>query len=451
MLVSLRSRLSALLFLEYFIRGAWQPLLGLYTGAEYLGFSGAQQAWVFNAFAICTLTGMFLGGQLADRMVSRRKFMAACHILGGLAIFGLAYIRSFWPFFGCMLLHCFFYVPSMSVANAIVFEHLDDAKRDFGSIRLWGSVGWVAAAWPLIFIPIDWAHVPSMAELGGFFPWLGRALATLKTGPAMETALAGTFVVSGIASLAQAALCLGGLPESPKPPTQGEPFAPLEAFKLLRRPVVLVLWIVTFMDSVIHYGYYFWTSRFLPAIGLPKNWIAPAMSIGQVMEIVTMIFLGRIIARLGWRNTLLLGILAQAVRFAVYAVGTRETLALVIGVNVMHGFAYACFFATVYIFVDEQFPKDIRTSAQGLFNIMMFGISQFVANFLWGWLRGVYATNQLVDGKMVEFIDYHRLFLVPLGMSLFTAVFLLIFFRSPQDKKTAPAEAAAEPVPLAAT
>ena len=173
------------------------------------------------------------------------------------------------------------------------------------------------------------------------------------------------------------------------------------------------------MDSVIHYGYYFWNSRFLATIGLPKNWIAPAMSIGQIMEIVTMIFLGRIIARLGWRNTLLLGILAQAVRFAIYAVGTPQLLPLVIGINVMHGFAYACFFATVYIFVDEQFPKDIRTSAQALFNIMMFGFSQFIANFLWGWLGDVFGTN----AKVVDVVNFHRLFLVPLGMALFTAVF----------------------------
>ncbi len=439
-------------FLEYLIRGAWQPLLGLYTGPKYLHFSGIEQAWVFNAFAMATLTGMFFGGQLADRVVSRRWFMAISHLLGGVAVFGLAYARSFWPFFGCMLVHCFFYVPTMAVSNAIVFAHVDDPKKDFGIIRLWGSVGWVAAAWPLIFIPIDWARVPAMAELGGFVPWLGRALATLKTGPAMETALAGTFIVSGLASLALATLCLLGLPDSKSPPKSGEPFAPIEAFKLLGRPVVLVLWIVTFFDSVIHYGYYFWTSRYLQAIGLPENWILPAMSIGQTMEVVTMVFLGAIIRRLGWRNTLLLGILAQSVRFGVYALGNSEIIGVVIAVNVVHGLAYACFFATVYIFVDEQFPKDIRTSAQGLFNLMMFGIAQFAANFLWGWLRGVFATVQTVAGKSVEVINYHQLFLIPLGLSLGTALFLAIFFHPaqiPTDTSTIP-ETADAALPVAA-
>ena len=431
---SLRSRLCLMFFLEYLIRGAWQPLLGLYTGAEFLKFSGTQQAWVFNAFAIAALTGMFFGGQLADRVVSRRRFMALSHLLGGLAIFGLAYVKDFWPFFGLMLVHCFFYVPTMAVSNAIVFAHLDDPRRDFGAVRLWGSVGWIAAAWPLIFIPVDWARVPSMAELGGFVPWIGQALRTLKTGPALESALAGTFVVSGIAALALAALCWFGLPDSKAAPKSAEPFAPLAAFRLLARPVVLVLWIATFFDSLIHYGYYFWTSRYLPAIGLPKNWILPAMSIGQAMEVITMAFLGRIIARLGWRNTVILGVLAQAVRFAVYAASGPDSLPLVIAVNLVHGLAYACFFGAVYIFIDEQFPHDIRASAQGLFNLMQLGIAQFAANFLWGWLRGVYGTNSLVDGKAVEVIDYHRLFLIPLGLSLATAAYLAICFRPASGK-----------------
>ena len=267
-------------FLEYLIRGAWQPVLGLYTGAKFLGFSGVQQAWIFNAFAIAMLTGMFFGGQLADRVVSRRRFMAFSHLIGGVAVLGLAYVRDFYPFLGLMLLHCFFYVPTMSVSNALVFAHVDDPKRDFGIVRLWGSVGWVAAAWPLIFIPVDWGQVPAMSDLGGFLPWLGTALKTLKTGPAMESALAGTFVVSAIASFALAILCLLGLPESEAPVRPGERFAPLEAIKLLARPVVLVLFIATFLDSVVHNGYYFWTSQFFPTIGLPVNWIAPAMSIG---------------------------------------------------------------------------------------------------------------------------------------------------------------------------
>jgi len=427
MIATGRPKLCVMFFLEYFIKGAWLPLLGLYMGGRYLKFSGFEQAWIFNAFAIASVTGLFFGGQLADRYLAQEKFLAVSHLIGGLAMLGLAYVKTFWPFFGLMLLHCFFYVPTLSVANAIAFAHVEDARKDFGAVRLWGSVGWVAAAWPLIFIPIDWARVPAMAGAGGFVPWLGSALSTLKTGPAMEAALTGTFLVSGIASLALAGFSLL-LPHTPPSARRGEPFAPFEAIKLLARPSVLVLFIVTFFDSLVHYGYYFWTSRYLQSIGLPENWIAPAMSVGQAMEVVAMAMLGTLIQRLGWRKTLILGILSQAIRFGVYAIGDRDLIWPVIAVNLVHGFAYACFFATVYIFVDAHFPKDVRTSAQGLFNLMILGISQFASGFLWGGLGDVFSTTRTVGGEAVKVIDYHRLFLVPFGISLLAAVLLAAFF-----------------------
>ena len=211
---AIRAKLSVMMFLEYVIYGAWLPLLGLYLGNQYLNFNEWQQSWVFNAFAIASLTGMFFGGQLADRYFAQEKFLAFSHLIGGLAMLGLAYQTDFWPFFGLMLLHCFFYVPTMSVTNAIAFANVKDAQKDFGFIRVWGTIGWIAASWPFIFIPIDWAKVPPMDQAPSFFSWLGTALGTLKTGKAMETALATTFTVAGIASLLLAAFCLV-LPHTP--------------------------------------------------------------------------------------------------------------------------------------------------------------------------------------------------------------------------------------------
>src|SRR3954469_4405891 len=227
---TLRFKLSVMFFLEYVIWGAWLPLLGLYLGDSYLRFTGGQQAWIFKAFAIASLTGMFFGGQLADRYFSQEKFLAFSHLVGGLAMFGLVYVKGFWPFFGLMLLHCFFYVPTLSVTNAIAFANLKDAQKDFGFVRLWGTIGWIAASWPFIFIPIDWARVPAPAQAGGFVPWMSTALSTIKSGPAMEAALTSTFIVSGAASLLLAAFCLT-LPHTPPAKNTGQKFAPLEAIK----------------------------------------------------------------------------------------------------------------------------------------------------------------------------------------------------------------------------
>ncbi len=433
---AIRTKLSVMMFLEYVIYGAWLPLLGLYLGGGYLNFSEWQQSWVFNAFAIAALTGMFFGGQLADRYFAQEKFLAFSHLIGGLAMLGLAYQKNFWPFFGLMLLHCFFYVPTMSVTNAIAFANVKDAQKDFGFIRVWGTIGWIAASWPFIFIPIDWAKVPPMDQAGGFLSWLGTALGTLKTGPAMESALATTFTVAGIASLLLAAFCLV-LPHTPPSKGAGADFAPLKAFKLLAVPSILILFIVTFIDSLVHYSYFFWTSRYLPVIGLPSNWIAPAMSIGQIAEIATMAFLGVVLKRLGWRVTMILGILGHVVRFGIYSIGSKDLLWLVILSNIVHGFAYAFFFATVYIYVDENFPKDVRTSAQSLFNLLILGLGPLASNFLSAWLLGRYSSTTIVEGKPETIINFQQVFLIPLILGLVATAILAIFFH-PETKDPVP-------------
>ena len=161
--------------------------------------------------------------------------------------------------------------------------------------------------------------------------------------------------------------------------------------KLLKHPFVLVLWLVTFVDSFVHNCYFNWTGSFLgtaPAaggVGIPGNWIMPVMSIGQVAEILTMFVLGATLKRLGWRTTMVVGILGHAARFAVYAFFPQHQ-ELIIVVQVLHGICYAFFFATVYIFVDAYFPKDVRASAQGLFNVMILGIGALVANSICPWL-----------------------------------------------------------------
>jgi nucleoside transporter len=400
---AIRTKLSFMMFLEYVIYGAWLPLLGLYIG-NYLKFTPGQIAWVFNAFAIASITGMFIGAQIADRYVAQERFLAVSHFIGGLAMFALAFVKDFWPFFGFMLLHCFFYVPTMSVTNSISFANIQDAKKDFGYIRVWGTIGWIAVAWPFVFL--------------------------LKPGPGMETALTSTFIVAGLASVVLAGFCLM-LPHTPPPKTVAESFAPFEALKLLKITSILVLFIVTFLDSLVHYMYFFWTSRFLKDIGLAENWIPAAMSIGQVAEIATMAVLGLVLKRLGWRTTMILGILGHVVRFGIYSIGDKDLLWLVILSNIVHGFAYAFFFATVYIFVDENFPKDVRASAQSMFNLLILGLGPLVSNELSGRLLAVFQQG--------ETIAYNRVFLVPLGLGLLATAILAIFFH-PEAKEPVPEE-----------
>jgi MFS family permease len=157
----------------------------------------------------------------------------------------------------------------------------------------------------------------------------------------------------------------------------------------------------------------------------------PVMSIGQVAEILTMFVLGATLKKLGWRTTMFIGILGHAARFAVYAFFPQYP-SLIIFVQVLHGICYAFFFATVYIFVDEYFPKDVRASAQGLFNVMILGIGVLVANTFCPKLSQIVVVQQGVP-------DFHKLFLIPLTAASLAAVALALFFHPPPREKTASA------------
>lgn len=414
-----------MMFLEFFIWGAWLPLI--FTYLPSLGFEGAQKDWILGAFPIGSLVAMFFSTQFADRNFAAQKFLAFSHLVGGVSILALAWTHTFWPFFVLMLVHCLFYVPTISITNSIAFTHLKDAQQEFARVRLWGTIGWIAASWPFVFILVDWSKVPEFGSIG-FIDWVGQALGSAKEGAALLEATRYTFVAAGLASLCLAALSLTLPHTPPKRASEGaEAFAWVEAVRLLGKPFVLVLFIVTFFDAAVHQSYFYFANSFLQSIGVPGNWTMPVMSVGQIAEIGTMAILGLVLKRLGWRMTMVLGILGHAARFWVFA-QTPSPMGAVL-ITLLHGVCYAFFFATVYIFVDEFFPKDARSSAQGLFNVLILGLGPFVGNILSGKLEAHYKTG---DG-----VDFGSLFLIPAGTALAAALFLFFFFRPPVSAASA--------------
>ena len=343
----------------------------------------------------------------------------------------------FYAFFALMLVHCIFYVPTISITNSIAFASMKDAQEEFGIVRMGGTIGWIAAAWPPVFILVNWKNVPGLNEVG-FKSWLDSVLGSGLVGQELQDATAWTFAVAGGASILLALFSLT-LPHTPPKPSTGvgDDQAWLKAMKLLAHPFVLILWVVTCLDSFVHNCYFSWTGRFLPTVGIPGNWVTPVMSIGQIAEIVTMAILGLFLKRLGWRTTMIIGILGHAGRFAIFAFcGNPEFKWLIVGVNVLHGICYAFFFATVYIFVDEYFPKDVRSSAQGLFNLMILGIGGLVANFACPPLFEQFTANGTTN--------FQNLFLIPCITAVVAAVMLFLFFHPPAKKPDVPAMPAAE-------
>jgi len=468
---AIRLKLFLMMVLEFFIWGAWLPLIFSYLPS--LGFSASvpphalqaiipQQLWfifsqqslILNAFPVAAIVGMFFSNQYADRHFSAEKFLAFSHFVGGLALLGIATLKApapvpdlaagqpnpnapFAVFFTLMLVHCLLYVPTISITNSIAFANMKDAQNEFGIVRMGGTIGWILAAWPFTFILVDWDKVHA-ANPSGFVAWLSTVLKSGLTGEKLTQATRWTYIVAGGASLLLAAYSLMLPHTPPKKVTEGENrFAWLESAKLLKLPFMLVLWLVTFVDAFVHNCYFNWTGTFLGTakeaggVGIPGNWIMPVMSIGQVAEILTMFVLGATLKRLGWRATMVVGILGHAARFATYAFFPDHP-GLIIFIQVLHGICYAFFFATVYIFVDEYFPKDVRASAQGLFNVMILGIGVLVANSICPYLMQKVFTQ---DGRT----DFRSLFLVPLAAASVAAIALALFFRPPPKPQPTPA------------
>jgi MFS family permease len=299
-------------------------------------------------------------------------------------------------------------VPTLSVTNAIAFANLKDPARDFGVVRMGGTVGWMLVSWPFVFLLAGAADVEHLR-------WI--------------------FLVAALVSFALAAYSLT-LPHTPPRKAEAgvDALAWRRALGLLATPFVAVLFIVTFIDSVIHNGYFVMADAFLTnRVGIAGNLSMIVLSLGQLAEIGTMLILGPVLVKLGWKVTMIVGVLGHAARFAVFAF-MADSVPVIISVQLLHGVCYAFFFATVYIFVDAAFPKDVRASAQGLFNLLILGVGNVVASFLFPALSARFSTPG-ADGAPV--VDYTSLFLVPTGMALIAALLLAFAFNPPER---APAE-----------
>lgn len=397
-----RWQLFIMMVLEIAVWGAWLPKIFPYM--HMLGFTDWEQALVGNAFGIAAVLGIFFSNQFADRNFSAERFLAFSHLIGGLALLGAAFVTSFWPFFACFLLYSLLYVPTISVANSLAFANLKDAAKDFGFVRMGGTIGWILVSYPFIFL-------------------LGAHATAAET--------KSIFIVAAVVSFAMAAYSLTLPHTPPKKDAHGmDRLAWLKAGKLLAVPYILVLFIVTFIDSTIHNGYFVVSDRYLTErVHIAGNLSMVVMSLGQVAEILTMLILGKVLMTLGWKATMIVGIFGHAARFAIFAFCPNYP-AVIVAVQLLHGICYAFFFVTVYIFVDAAFPKDVRSSAQGLFNLLILGVGQMVAAILFPALM-----QKLVLGG--GSVDWQKLFLVPTGMALLGIVLLALFFRPPSTRPEA--------------
>ncbi len=422
-------RLSIMMFLQYAVWGLWLPILGRYLQAPVadggLGFSAGQVGWIIGLGAsVGAITAPFIAGQFADRHFRADRFLAFLLMTGGIVQIILAQQTTYSGWIIFSILYSVLFMPTLSLTNSVTFANLSNTETQFPKVRVWGTLGWIAAAW---IFPMVWLQ--SGIKLQALPPFYNGIELPNVTGRLID---AMTF--SGVLSIAYSVYCLF-LPATPPKRDGVESIAFAKAFSLIRKPSVLVLVFASLIISMIHQIYFIQTSPFLAARGLKDSLIMPAMSIGQFAEIAVMAVLGFFLTRLGFKWTIALGAFAYFARYAIWAMPTAP-LWLVVSSQALHGFCYACFFAGTYIYIDRVSPRDVRNSAQTVIGIVILGVGPVLASVF---LPLVLELTGSKTEAIPPYINYAGLWTVLSAMGLFVALLVLLCFREVEKIEDHPA------------
>jgi nucleoside transporter len=422
---ALKARLSVMMFLQYAIWGAWLPILFPFL-LGHRGFTLDQIGQILAAGAAGAIVGPFIAGQIADRSFATERFLACSHLAGGVLVWFLADVTSFRVFLALSLVYGLVYAPTLALTNSLSFHHLPDRDRDFGRVRVWGTVGWIAAGIAVgQYLRI--AHTPGGAP---------EAVAA-----AQNAGRAGAFRLSAVLGLAMAAYCLT-LPHTPPSSAPRSRNAVLEALTEVRRMPLLLLFLLAVPVSIIHQFYFVHTSQFLSELQLKaggESGLASAintvlgvgggglMTIGQMTEIAVLALIPLVAPRVPRKYLLAVGLAAYAARMALFAYG-GSLAAATLGVA-LHGLCFGCFIFVAFMVVDEETSPDVKASAQNLFNLVIVGIGIIVGSWFATSVVGRWATRAVPeDGGGVEALDYARLFAVPMRIALACLAVLLFAY-----------------------
>ena len=393
----MRLRLSVLMFLEFFIWGGWFVTLGSYL-AQSLSASGVQIGAAYSTQSWGAIIAPFIIGLIADRYFNAERVLAVLHLVGGVLLLVLAQVKLFTSFLPVLFAYMALYMPTLALANSISFRQLQDPVRQFGSLRVWGTIGWIVAGLAISYL-FAWDSPPSMAQ----------------------GALRNTFIMCGCASLALGFYSLT-LPKTPPVGGGGQTRQRLrdivgaDALKLLGEGNFLIFFLASILICIPLAFYYQHANQFLTELHVANA--TGKQTLGQMSEVLFMLALPVFLGRFGIKLTLLAGMLAWAVRYAMFAFGNAGSLVylLLIGIA-LHGVCYDFFFVSGQIYIDSKAGPAIKSSAQGLITLATYGLGMLIGFFIAGRITDVYT---LTGGGH----DWQHIWLYP---AAFAALVLLLF------------------------
>ena len=418
--MSKNSRLGTMMFLQYALWGAWLPVTARYLSAGVaeggLGFSGSEIGMILGlAGSIGAVAAPFIAGQIADRYFSTERILAALVIIGGVVKWITAYQTDYSAWLVLSIIYSVVYMPTLALSNSITFAHMKDPDSDFPKIRVWGTIGWIAASWafPMIWLQTDLN-----------FQWMPPFIVGSEVAN-VTSRLADALIFSGVISVTYGLFCFM-LPNTPPKKDAVEKLAFKKAFELFNQTSFTILVVASLTVSIIHQIYFLQTGPFLSSIGLKDSQIGPAMTVGQFAEIAAMAYLGFFLKRFGFRKVIFLGVLAYAARYAVFGTVTLPIWIMVVS-QAFHGICYAFFFAGAYIYVDKIADEDVRHSAQTVFGMIILGGGPVIG----GWLSG-YLQETFTQGGL---FDYSPFWYTLSTVGFVTALFFVVMFREQVEER----------------
>jgi len=392
-----RISLSAMMFLNFFIWGAWYVTMGTYL-KSIKGVTDVQVGIAYGTQSLGAIIAPFIVGLIADKFFAAQKILGILHLLGAAALYYVTTVNDFGAFYPGILIYMILFMPTLALINAVSFNQVADPEKDFAKIRVWGTIGWIVAG--LIIGWLAWEQTNSLVN---------------------------TFRLAAAASLLMGLFSFS-LPDTP-PSKAGtkvtfREIMGLDAIGLLKDKNFLIFFLSSLLICIPLAFYYQETNIFLNE--LKVKGAAGKMAIGQMSELVFMILMPFFFVRLGVKKMLLLGMAAWAIRYLFFAFGnTGSAMWMLYAGIILHGICYDFFFVTGQIYTNDKAGENIRASAQGMITLATYGVGMLIGFWIAGLVAEKYST---ANGH-----DWKSIWLIPAAISF--AVFVLYAALFKDDKK----------------